>query len=206
MANPRRQLLVGIIDTSGSMYPHTEATQRGWGDLVSEQGTVEGFQTFTSLYTFNSRVKTHHEMREWGEEQPFIMHAAGTTALLDAIVHGIDRTGDLFYALPEHDRPGNITVGIFTDGMENASDPNTTYAGVQGLIGRKRSLGWKFSFAGANMDAIQVASTLGIGAETSVTYNVSNVRETFTALSAMNTRGLVSGVYAYNQEERRSVQ
>lgn len=59
---------------------------------------------------------------------------------------------------------------ITTDGMENASR-RYTYEKVKQMIERQKTkYNWEFLFLGANIDAVQTAGQLGIGADRAVNY------------------------------------
>ena len=81
--------------------------------------------------------------------------------LLDAIGRFVTEVGSSLAALPEPDRPGDVTVLVMTDGHENASAEWTKDA-VQQLVSQQETVyGWDFVFLGANMDAIDVGTSLG---------------------------------------------
>ena len=84
------------------------------------------------------------------------------TALLDAIGRTIDDLGKRLAALPEEQRPGQVIVAIFTDGLENASQ-NYTGEKINKMIRHQREVyGWEFLFLAANQDAIATAARMGI--------------------------------------------
>ena len=58
---------------------------------------------------------------------------------------------------------------ITTDGMENAST-RYTYERVKQMVKKQKARGWEFLFLGANIDAIEAAGQVGIGAEHAVNY------------------------------------
>ena len=88
----------------------------------------------------------------------------GRTALLDAIGKTLNR----LYFMQE-----TICV-IITDGLENAS---TEYekSTVVSMIEFREKRGWKFIYLGANQDAIQEGSSLGIDSIYCNTFDSTNV-------------------------------
>ena len=94
----------------------------------------------------------------------------GCTALLDAIGGAVHHIGNVHkYARPEDVREHTMFV-ITTDGMENASR-RYTYEKVKQMIERQKTkYNWEFLFLGANIDAVQTAGQLGIGADRAVNY------------------------------------
>jgi hypothetical protein len=86
--------------------------------------------------------------------------------------------------------------------MENASR-RYTYEKVRGLIERrKEKYGWEFLFLGANIDAVAVASRVGISADRAVEYNCDdigvelNYRTVSEAVSSMRTAGSIQADWA----------
>lgn len=58
---------------------------------------------------------------------------------------------------------------IITDGMENASHIYTSNE-VKTMISRHKEQGWEFLFIGANIDAVETASSYGIDRDRAVNY------------------------------------
>ena len=54
--------------------------------------------------------------------------------------------------------------------MENAS-VKFSYRDIKQLIEQQKELGWEFIFLGANIDAVEVASHIGIDARRAVNYH-----------------------------------
>jgi hypothetical protein len=74
-------------------------------------------------------------------------------------------------ALPEGERPGTVVVVVLTDGHENSSH-EWTHDAVGAAIRRQESeYAWDFLFLGANMDAVQIGTALGIKADRSMTWD-----------------------------------
>ena len=98
---------------------------------------------------------------------------------------------DYRHARPE-DVPEHTMFVITTDGMENASH-TYDYDKVKKMIEkRKEKDDWEFLFIGANIDAVSVASRVGIGADRTANYKADSkgTSTVFEALCApiMNMR------------------
>ena len=126
----------------------------------------------------------------------------GSTALLDAIGDAIHHIGNVHKYARKEDRPDKTVFVIITDGMENASR-RYTYEKVRGLIERrKEKYGWEFLFLGANIDAVAVASRVGISADRAVEYNCDdigvelNYSTVSEAVSCMRTAGSIQPDWA----------
>ena len=92
------------------------------------------------------------------------------TALLDAVGGAIQHTVNAH----RHAQPGNVPEHtifvIITDGLENAST-QYSYSDVKRMIEHeKEKYGWEFLFIGANIDAAEAASSIGISEDRAVDY------------------------------------
>ena len=97
------------------------------------------------------------------------------TALLDAIGKTIAKEKAIQDTLPKGEKATKVLFIIITDGLENASKEYNS-ATVKRLIEtQKEKYGWEFLFLGANIDAIETASAIGISAERAVNYNSDSV-------------------------------
>jgi hypothetical protein len=92
-------------------------------------------------------------------------------APLDAIGRTINTIGERLDKTPEPDRPGKVLIAILTDGLENASQEfkrNEIYSMIKH---QRDKYAWEFIFLGANQDAIQAGSAIGIPASNAATFN-----------------------------------
>lgn len=95
----------------------------------------------------------------------------GCTALLDAIGGAIHHIGNIHKYARKEDVPVHTMFVITTDGMENASRRYSS-DGVKEMIERqKEKYGWEFLFIGANIDAVETATNIGISRERAVNYH-----------------------------------
>jgi uncharacterized protein YegL len=203
MTNPHRRMYVGVLDTSSSMAALIAETVAGWNGLVKEQASAGG--AFASLFTFNSKVTTHYQLVESDEVPEAVLRASGLTALHDGLGIAIDSTGGLLAALPENERPSEVNIVVYTDGLENDSHLFTQEQVRNKVEHQRTKYGWNFFFHGAQQDAILVGRELGIPKETSLTYNTTNTAQTFATTSGLLSRGAVTGSYAYTDQERAEV-
>ena len=99
------------------------------------------------------------------------------TALHDAIGRLVTDAGAELAALPEERRPGTVIVAIMTDGLENASK-EWTGAAIKALVEQQTTQwGWQFMYMGADQDAVEVGTSLGVPAAQSMTYARGKGRE-----------------------------
>ena len=111
-------------------------------------------------------------------------------------------------ALKEEDRPDQVFFVILTDGQENASQKFTKQKINEMITHQKEKYNWQILFLGANQDAIAVGASYGISAQSSMTYNSTNISvgKTFaaTADSLVRSRGLKIAAN-YSDEVKNSV-
>ena len=155
--------IVFILDKSGSMAGFEDDTVGGFNATVERHREGEG-EAFVTTFLFANRPELLHDrvnIRDLSAMRKEDFCVGGCTALLDtigdAIVHidGIHR-----YARAE-DVPEHTVFIINTDGYENAS---FRYTGdkIKKLIKSKKEMGWEFIFLSADLDAVNLASSVGI--------------------------------------------
>lgn len=164
--------LVFILDRSGSMSGLENDTIGGYNSFIEKQKNEEG-EVFLSTILFNAQYEIIHNRSDIKKVQPLTeneYYASGATALLDAIGKAIEDTESQIIKLPETDRPEKVLFAITTDGMENASK-EYTFKHIKDKIKHcTEHHGWEFLFFGANIDAIGVASDIGIRENRAVRY------------------------------------
>ncbi|HEU0190609.1 MAG TPA: VWA domain-containing protein [Mycobacterium sp.] len=174
MTNPDLKLIAALLDRSGSMTTVADDTRGGFDTFIAGQRAKPG-DTVVTLAQFDNRYEQVYENKPIVEVPPLVLEPRGSTALLDAIGRFITDIGSRLAALPEDDRPGDVTVVVMTDGHENAS-VEWAKDGVRRLIEQQESgYDWDFVFLGANMDAVDVGAGMGFRPGKSMTYAASAV-------------------------------
>lgn len=164
--------LVFVLDRSGSMSGLERDTIGGFNSLLERQQTQPGDCVVTTVL-FDDRYELLHDRVPLSNLQPMTeneYYARGSTALLDAIGRTIDKTANAQSGTLEAERANKVLFVIITDGQENASREYRCNRINEMITDKKERFGWEFLFLGANMDAISVASTFGIGADRAVSY------------------------------------
>lgn len=169
--------MVFILDRSGSMQPLTSGTIGGFNSMIESQRSEDG-EAFVTTVLFDNQYELLHDHVNIEKIKPITekeYFARGNTALLDALGRTINTIGAKLSALPEEERPDKVIFVITTDGLENASrefDKKT----IKEMIEHQQSkYSWTFMFLGANMDAVDEASSLGINRDFSRTYTANEV-------------------------------
>lgn len=164
--------MIVVLDRSGSMESIKEATIEGYNTFLAQQKAVEG-EARLSMVQFDHEYEVVC-LNQDVETAPFLTNAIykprGTTALLDAIGNTINETNDRLVASALTDCNINVVFVIITDGHENSStrfDRSHIFKLIRDFEQKKN---WQFVFIGANQDAIEEASHLGIQESRSMTF------------------------------------
>ena len=189
MTSSEVSLIAALLDRSGSMESIADDTRGGFDAYIAGQRGRSG-TTLVTLAQFDNDYDVVYQNRPIDEVPPLTLEPRGMTALLDAIGRFVTEVGGRLAALPERDRPGDVTVLVMTDGHENSSAEWTKDA-VRKLISQQETVyDWDFVFLGANMDAIDVGTSLGFAPGKSLTYDASgaDVGGAFAAVSSYTSR------------------
>lgn len=206
--NPNYTAILMIVDRSGSMGSIKEATESGINEFVASKIALPGKVTIR-LEHFDDTREVVWPSTEAKDCPRYTLTPRGMTALFDAVCLGIDEFGAELAAMPEHERPANVIVGIMTDGIENASNQHNAES-VRGRVKRQQDdYNWNFVFLGANQDAILSARGMGIGAGSSLTYNASpaGARSGLASFDAYTVAVASSGIAPeFTVEQRKEAQ
>lgn len=163
--------IIFVIDKSGSMSRLTKETIEGFNGFVENQ--KDNTKTTLTTVLFDTTWKILHDGIDVYEVPPMTTddyRAGGFTAMLDAIGETINRVQDRHDELGEA-KPDNVLFVITTDGEENSSH-KFTKAQIEKMIKHQTNgHGWEFIFLGANMDAVTVATNIGISYDRAVSYD-----------------------------------
>ncbi len=162
--------LVFLLDRSGSMASSREATITGFAAYLEEQRTAPG-RTIVSLSQFDDRYENVYTDLDLADVPPLDLAPRGSTALLDAMGRVVAETRERIDARPEDERPGQVYLGIMTDGYENASS-EYTHEAIKALVNQMETEhNWVVLYMGANQDAIEVGSRIGVRRDRAITYD-----------------------------------
>lgn len=209
MTDADKTLIAALLDRSGSMRSIADDMRGGFDAYIAGEAGQPG-TTLVTLAQFDDRYDVVYRDQPIRTVPPLALEPRGCTALLDALGRFITEVGAGLAAMPEDERPGDVTVVVITDGMENASSEWTIEA-VRALIGQQETVyGWDFVFLGANMDAVEVGTGLGFAAGKSLTYDAdaAGVGGAFAAMTAYSSRKRSRGAQpaasiAFDEAERR---
>ena len=164
--------LVFILDRSGSMEGLEADTIGGFNAMLEKQRNAPGSALVTTVL-FDHECELLHDriplegVASLTDRDYFVR---GSTALLDALGFAIRKTAQAHIHTARELRPAKTVFVIITDGMENSSRRYTAGT-VRAMIEKEKAFGWEFLFLGANIDAIDSASKLGIHADRAVNFH-----------------------------------
>lgn len=164
--------IVFILDRSGSMSGLERDTIGGFNAMIEQQKNVEG-EALISTVLFDTVSEVLHDRVPVKDIRPLTERdytVCGCTALLDAIGGAIHHMRTIHKYARAEDVPEHTMFIITTDGIENASRCYSREKVKRMIERQKATYGWEFLFLGANMDAIETAGQVGIGADRAVNY------------------------------------
>ncbi|TDB86460.1 VWA domain-containing protein [Actinomadura sp. KC216] len=199
MTNDTRLVTI-VLDRSGSMMATKADAEGGLRAFLETQKEAPG-RTLVTLRQFDNEHETVFERVPLADVPAFELRPRGMTALLDAIGSTIASVNEHVDGLDEDDRPAEIVYVIITDGQENCS-LEWTLDRVKEAITAERDKGRAVVFLAADQDAITVGASMGIGANTSMSYGGDNTAVAMASTGEMLTRGSRSGRYEFTDDER----
>ena len=181
MTNPNLTHIAFLLDRSGSMHSIKDDTEGGFNAFIAEQ-RQQGGECRVTLAQFDNEYEEVYRDLPLAEVPALRLVPRGSCpARLDRAPRHVDR--ERLALLPEDERPGIVIVGIMTDGHENASR-EWTHPAVKALIEQQtKTYGWQFLYLGADQDAIEVGSSIGVAAANSMTYSRGKVAAVMAATS-----------------------
>ena len=166
--------LVFILDRSGSMGGMESDVIGGFNSVIERQRNLEG-EVLVSTILFDNETEILHDREDIDFVEPLTedeYYTRGSTALLDAVGGAIKHISRIHKYAREEDRPEHVMFFINTDGYENSSH-KYSYDKIKTMIDiEKEKYDWEFVFMGANIDAFDVATRMGIARNRVInTYN-----------------------------------
>ena len=199
-----------VMDRSGSMQSIAHDMSGGLTTFIAEQKKVDGEATIT-LVRFDDRYERKVDWADIKSVSSFELQPRGGTALLDAMGKTMEFVREHIQNMPEADRPSRCVFVFITDGEENQSHEYTREQVFQ-MISQLRDdndrLGtqFEFTFLGANQDAIQAGSSMGVRAGSSLNYvaTAAGASGAFDSLTETmtNYRTLQSASFSYSDDQR----
>ena len=162
-----------VLDRSGSMITCKTDIEGGFNTFIDQHLKVPG-ECRVSLAQFDDEYDVVYTDRPIAEVPYLDLVPRNMTALLDAVGKTINDLGTRLSALPEDRRPGSVIVVIATDGQENASVEFSRDQILKTINHQREVYGWQFIYLGANQDAVEVGTGMGIPRAQTLTYDTAN--------------------------------
>jgi hypothetical protein len=173
-------LVAFLLDETGSMMSCKQATISGFNEYIQTLKNTKQDINFT-LTKFNSMkseiVHDCVELKDVKELNDQTYIPDNGTPLYDAIGSTIRSTEK-----NKESKKRKILVVIQTDGEENASK-EFSRQNICDLIKEKEKAGWTFVFLGANIDAYQVANSIGVKASNTANYSTAKTGHVFRSMA-----------------------
>lgn len=191
-----------VLDRSGSMRGIQSDTIGGFNTFLAGQKATPGECNIT-MVQFDDKYEVHYDgikLQDAKDLNEKTFMPRGMTALYDAVGKAITTTGERLANLKEENRPEKVVFVIMTDGDENASKEYTGKKVKEMIERQTNTYSWGFTFLGANINAEEVGSSIGISKSMSATYcsTADSVETTFGMMSMKlsSARGCVGSMGA----------
>ncbi|MFW6219686.1 MAG: vWA domain-containing protein [bacterium] len=170
--------IIMIVDRSGSMSSIRSDAEGGFNEFIQKQKEVDG-EVKVTVTQFDDKIEILYDNENIENIKEYKLEPRGMTALLDAIGTTINNVGNRLSKTDESERPSKVMVCIITDGAENSSSEFNKHKIKDMIEEQKNKYSWEFVFIGANMDAFEEASAMGIGFAASYDATSKGIRSAF---------------------------
>jgi hypothetical protein len=191
-----------LLDYSASMKTFKTAIEDGVHAFIAEQRAQPSVCTI-SLALFDERYR-----RVWAggditaARAPDLWAPRGKTALLDAIASAVRDARKRFDAAPgQWLTTGAVIIGVVSVSLDNAST-GWTYDDLKTTVeAYQTKFGWVFAYLGANQDAIEVASRIGVRPDCAMIFTAAGAAEMMRGFSAMVSRTRLTRAAGASRDE-----
>ena len=164
--------IIVVLDRSGSMDSIKAQTIEGFNTFLQHQKSLEE-EAVISIVKFDHEFEViclRKNISEVGYLTEESYQPRGTTALLDAIGKTINETKDRITSTISGKTKTKVVFVIITDGHENSSNLYDRSQIFKLIRDFEKKENWQFVFIGANQDAIEEASRIGVNEKRSFTF------------------------------------
>ena len=197
--------IIFVVDRSGSMGAISKDVIGGYNKFIADQKALKVGTCDVSFYQFDTEYDVVYENTPIDfvkdlDDKTFVPR--GGTALLDAVGRTVENVGKQLSNLNENERPDRVLVVILTDGEENSSRIYNAERVKQLVEQQQNVYKWEFTYIGANQNAWNTGTNMGIRYANNLTYAANSVgtADAFASLSTStaNYRSAVSASYCLN--------
>jgi len=170
--------LVFVVDRSGSMGIIAKDMIGGYNNFIKSQRDAKIGECKVFFYQFDTAYDAVYEnvdLDNVAELTDKTYVPRGGTALYCSLGKTITELGIRLSNLPEDQRPEKVLVVTITDGEDNSiiisAEDFYTLDKVKEMIKHQTEVyNWDFTYIGANQDAWQVGSGMGLAGNTTLDY------------------------------------
>lgn len=162
-----------IRDKSLSISSIEEGQQEGFEEFLDSEAKLPGRLT-VSLWEFDSTARCVHTFVPAETARTHRLHPFGSTALFDAVGLALRNEGGVLAAMPENQRPEDVTLVISTDGQENCSHMFRGPDIAEQLKHQQDAYQWRVLFMGCGMDVFSQAGSIGARSYATMDYSGTN--------------------------------
>lgn len=178
MSNPRKRLIVALLDRTGSMAPVKGDTEGAFNSFITQQQELTAEvndDVAVTLHQFDSStpgtIATVYRSKPLAEVPPLVLDPRAFTPLHDAFGKVLADTSQQLDAMPEPERPRHVVVVVMTDGQDNYSTEHNRQS-VKALVDQRQASTdplYEFVFLGVGIDAFAVGGGYGLADHQTVT-------------------------------------
>lgn len=208
MTQPGYRHRIIVMDRSGSIASILAGQQEGLRAFFGSEEQVPGKVTF-SLWDFDTEIRCLHSLASLDDVNGYVIEPRGGTAMHDAVGDAVVAEGEKLAALPEDERPEDVTVIIASDGEENSSKRRSGPQVKAMLDHQQDAYGWRVIYLGTNQDAFAEGAKFGARGDLTVNYVNTNTgsANAWAGTSALLSRAPVAvastGGYNFTEDERK---
>lgn len=173
MTRPGYRHRILVIDRSGSIESILAGQQSGLEEFLGSESKVPGTVTF-SLWDFDDQIRCVQSMASYDTVKDYRIEPRNSTAMNDAIGDAVEAEGAKLAAMPEDERPEDVTVIIASDGLENSSQRRTRSQVKEMLDHQQEAYGWRVLWMGTNQDVLKEAESSGVTMDMALSYTASS--------------------------------
>lgn len=149
-----------VQDRSGSMESILAGAQSGLDEFIADEVKTPGKVT-VSLWDFDTEIRCVYSLEAPGEVRGYQIRPRGATNLYGAVGMAIVAEGEKLAALPEDQRPEDVTMLVASDGEHNTTIEYTGQQVAAMLKRQQEEFSWRVLYMGCGAEAFAEGERMG---------------------------------------------